>query len=43
MATKVLKKLHEVEKKVVHKTPNYYKFNLKNYEKAFKGGMGFEL
>ena len=43
MTTKVLKKLNEVEKKVAHKTPNYYKFNLKNYEKALKAGMGFGL
>lgn len=43
MATKVLKKLDEIKKGVAHKAPNYYKFDLKNYKKALKGGMGFEL
>ena len=43
MATKVLKKLNEIKKGVAHKAPHYYKFDLKNYKKALKGGMGFEL
>ena len=41
--TKVLKKLDEIKKGVAHKAPNYYKFDLKNYKKALKGGMGFQL
>ena len=43
LATKVLKKLNEIKKGVAHKAPHYYKFDLKNYKKALKGGMGFEL
>ncbi len=43
IATKVLKKLNEIKKGEAHKAPNYYKFDLKNYKKALKGGMGFEL
>jgi len=35
--------LPETKKGVAHKAPNYYKFDLKNYKKALKGGMGFEL
>jgi len=41
--TKILKKLDEIKKGVAHKAPNYYKFDLKNYKKALKGGMGFQL
>ncbi|HOZ78308.1 MAG TPA: NUDIX domain-containing protein [Ferruginibacter sp.] len=41
--TKILKKLDETKKGVAHKAPNYYKFDLKNYKKALKGGMGFQL
>lgn len=43
MATKILKKLNEIKKGVAHKAPNYYKFELKQYKKALKVGMGFEL
>ena len=43
VATKILKKLEEIKKGVAHKAPNYYKFDLKNYKKALKGGMGFQL
>ncbi len=43
MATKILKKLNEIKKGVAHKAPNYYKFDLKQYKKALKVGMGFEL
>ncbi len=43
IATKILKKLEERKTGVAHKAPNYYKFDLKHYKKALKGGMGFEL
>lgn len=43
IATKILKKLDETKKGVAHKAPNYYKFDVKNYKKALKGGMGFQL
>lgn len=43
MATQIVKKLDETKKGVAHKAPNYYKFDLKNYKKALKSGMGFEL
>jgi ADP-ribose pyrophosphatase YjhB (NUDIX family) len=43
VGTKILIKLDEIKKGVAHKAPNYYKFDLKNYKKALKSGMGFEL
>jgi len=43
VGTNILVKLDETKKGVAHKAPNYYKFDLKNYKKALKGGMGFEL
>ena len=43
MATGILKKLDEIKNGVAHKAPYYYKFDLPKYEKALKGGMGFEL
>ena len=43
MATGVLKRLDEIKTGVAHKAPYYYKFDLRKYEKALKGGMGFEL
>jgi len=43
MSTKILKKLDETKKGVAHKAPNFYKFDLKNYRKVLKSGMGFEL
>ncbi len=43
VATNILKKLDETKKGVAHKAPNYYKFDLKQYKKALKTGMGFEL
>ena len=39
----VLKRLNETKKGVAHKAPYYYKFDLRKYQKALKGGMGFEL
>jgi 8-oxo-dGTP diphosphatase len=41
--TGILKKLNETKKGVAHKAPFYYKFDLRKYQKALKGGMGFEL
>lgn len=43
MGTGILKKLDETKKGVAHKAPYYYKFDLRKYQKALKGGMGFEL
>lgn len=43
ISTGILKKLGEIKKGVAHKAPNYYKFDLRKYQKALKGGMGFEL
>ncbi len=43
VGTGVLKRLDETKKGVAHKSPYYYKFDLRKYEKALKGGMGFEL
>lgn len=43
VGTGVLKRLDETKKGVAHKAPYYYKFDLRKYEKALKGGMGFEL
>ncbi len=41
--TGILKKLDETKKGVAHKAPYYHKFDLRKYQKALKGGMGFEL
>ncbi len=41
--TGILKKLNETKKGVAHKAPYLYKFDLRKYQKALKGGMGFEL
>jgi ADP-ribose pyrophosphatase YjhB (NUDIX family) len=41
--TGILKRLDETKKGVAHKAPFYYKFDLRNYKKALKAGMGFEL
>jgi len=43
MSTGILKKLNEIKKGVAHKAPFLYKFDLRKYQKALKGGMGFEL
>ena len=43
VATGILKRLNETKKGVAHKAPYYYKFDLRKYEKALKGGLGFEL
>jgi len=43
VATGILKRLNETKKGVAHKAPYYYKFDLRKYEKALKGGMGFTL
>jgi 8-oxo-dGTP diphosphatase len=42
-STGILKKLEETKKGVAHKAPHYHKFDLRKYQKALKGGMGFEL
>ncbi len=41
-STGILKKLAETKKDVAHKAPFLYKFDLKKYHKALKGGMGFD-
>ncbi|MEO6904925.1 MAG: NUDIX domain-containing protein [Ginsengibacter sp.] len=41
--TGILKRLDETKKGVAHKAPFYYKFDLRNYKKALKAGMRFEL
>jgi len=41
--TGILTRLEETKKGVAHKAPFYYKFDLRNYKKALKAGMGFEL
>ncbi len=43
VGTGILKRLAETKKGVAHKAPYYYKFDLKKYRQALKGGMGFEL
>jgi 8-oxo-dGTP diphosphatase len=43
MGTGILKRLNETKKGVAHKAPYLYKFDLRKYQKALKGGMGFEL
>ncbi len=43
LGTGILKRLNETKKGVAHKAPWYYKFDLRKYQKALKGGMGFEL
>ncbi|MEO5907559.1 MAG: NUDIX domain-containing protein [Ginsengibacter sp.] len=41
--TGILKRLDETKKGVAHKAPFYYKFDLRNYKKALKAGMRFDL
>jgi 8-oxo-dGTP diphosphatase len=43
IAADILKKLDETKKGVAHKAPYLYKFDLRKYQKALNGGMGFEL
>ena len=43
LSTHILKKLNERKKGVAHKAPAYYKFDLKNYKKALKVGLGFSV
>jgi 8-oxo-dGTP diphosphatase len=43
IGTGILKRLNETKKGVAHKAPYLYKFDLRKYQKALKGGMGFEL
>jgi 8-oxo-dGTP diphosphatase len=43
IATGILKRLDETKKGVAHKAPYYYKFDLREYKKAIRSGMGFEL
>jgi ADP-ribose pyrophosphatase YjhB (NUDIX family) len=43
VSTGILKRLAETKKGVAHKAPFYYKFDMRKYQKALKGGMGFEL
>ena len=40
LSTGILKRLDETKQGVAHKAPFYYKFDLRNYKKALKGGMG---
>lgn len=40
LATGILKRLKETKKGVAHKAPFYYKFDLPQYQKALKAGMG---
>ncbi|MEO8416493.1 MAG: NUDIX domain-containing protein [Ginsengibacter sp.] len=42
-ATGILKRLNETRKGVAHKAPFYYKFVMREYEKALRAGMGFDL
>ena len=42
LGTGILKRLKETKKGVAHKSPYYYKFDLRKYQKALKTGMGFE-
>ncbi len=42
-AINILKKLDETKKGVAHKAPSFYKFDLKQYNKALKTGVGFDL
>ncbi len=39
----ILKRLEETKKGGSHKAPYFYKFDLRNYKKALKVGMGFDL
>lgn len=41
--TGILNRLEETKKGGSHKAPYYYKFDLRQYKKALKAGMGFEL
>ncbi len=43
ISTGILKKTNEIKKGVAHKAPHYYKFDLKNYQKALKTGLGIQL
>lgn len=43
VATGILKRLNETKKGVAYKAPFLYKFDLRKYEKALKGGLGFDL
>lgn len=43
ISTGILKKLDETKKGVAHKAPFLYKFDLRKYKQALKGGMGFDL
>ncbi len=43
LGTGILKRLEETKIGVAHKAPYYYKFDLRNYQKALKSGMGFAL
>jgi 8-oxo-dGTP diphosphatase len=43
MDTGILRRLEETKKGGSHKAPYYYKFDLRNYKKALKAGMGFNL
>ena len=43
VGTGVLKRLNETKKGVAHKAPYYYKFDLRKYQKALKGGTGFQF
>ncbi len=43
LGTGILKRLDETKKGVPHKAPWYYKFDLRKYQKALQGGMGFDM
>jgi 8-oxo-dGTP diphosphatase len=43
IGTGILKKLNETKKGVAHKAPFLYKFNVRKYQNALQGGMGFQL
>lgn len=43
LGTGILHRLNEVKAGVAHKAPYMYKFDLRNYQKALKTGLGFNL
>jgi hypothetical protein len=43
LATGILKKLAERRQGVAHKAPNFYKFDVKRYNRALQTGLGFQL
>lgn len=43
ICTGILEKSNEIKKGVAHKAVHYCKFDLKNYQKALKTGLGIQL